>query len=275
MFEVDLGKIKFKWRGAYDNTTAYEPDDVVSNSGTSFICVNSVTGVTPVTSANPFWQVMALGSDLGSVAANAGDIFYYDGTNFQNVGAGAQGQVLTQGGLNTPTWITPDVVAPVIQQRAYIDYIRAQIDSGNSYYFGQSTTGVTITPRKFTSIIKVEVELFGEVSSHNAGYRIAYSTNNAASWNYMRLNQNGQERHGQLNPYEATGADYASTPGHTSCTLLQAFSTLNPICFRVYIHSGNWKANSSWSSAYERAQSSIILSELNSDYNSITYNGGA
>lgn len=275
MFEVDLGKIKFSWRGAYNNTTAYEKDDVVSHSGTSFICVANVTGVTPVTSANPFWQVMALGSDLGSVAANSGDMFYYDGSAFQNVGAGAQGQVLTQGGLNVPTWQPADLVAPVLQQRAYTDYSRAQIDSGNYFYFGQTATDITITPRKFTSIIKVELELFGEVSSHNAGYNVMYSVDGATTWTNLRRSTAGIQQHGQLNPYEATGADYSSTPGHSSCTLLQAFSTLNPICFRLEIIRGNWKANSSWASTSERAQSTIILSELNSDYNSITYNGGA
>lgn len=275
MFEVDLGKIKFTWRGAYNNTTTYEKDDVVSQSGSAFICVATVTGVTPVTSANPFWQVMALGSDLGSVAANAGDLFYYDGSAFQNVGAGAQGQVLTQGGLNVPAWQTPDLLAPVIQQRIYEDYVRAQIDSGNSFYFGQSSTGVTITPRKFTSLIQVKIHLFGEPTSHNGTFRVQYTTDGGTTWTYMRLPTAGTARHGQLNPYEATGADYASTPFMSATTLTQAFSTLNPIAFRIVISSANWKANSSWSSAYERAPSSITLSELNSDYNSITYNGGA
>ena len=32
MFEVDLGKIKFKWMGQYINTVPYEKDDVVSYS---------------------------------------------------------------------------------------------------------------------------------------------------------------------------------------------------------------------------------------------------
>jgi len=271
MFEVDLGKIKFSWRGPYDNTTTYEKDDVVSQSGTSFVCINSVTGVTPVTSANPFWQVMALGSDLGSVAANAGDIFYYDGSAFQNVGAGAQGQVLTQGGLNVPAWQTPDLVAPVIQQRAYTDYVRAVVTSGSFYYFGQSATGVTITPRKFTSVIKCEIELFGEPNSHNASYRVQYSTDGGTTWLNLRMSIYGANRHGQFGAYEV---DYSSTPGHSSCTLLQAFSTLNPISFRIACYNGNWTANGTVTAAYENAQSTIILSELNSDFNSITYNGG-
>ena len=33
MATIDLGRIKMVWRGAYDNATAYTPDDVVSYNG--------------------------------------------------------------------------------------------------------------------------------------------------------------------------------------------------------------------------------------------------
>ena len=33
MSTIDLGKIKLVWRGAYNNATAYTPDDVVSSGG--------------------------------------------------------------------------------------------------------------------------------------------------------------------------------------------------------------------------------------------------
>lgn len=272
MFEVDLGKIKFNWKGTYVNTDSYEPDDVVYYSGTTFICINNTTGVAPTTSPNPFWNTMALGSDLGSVAANAGDLFYYDGSSFQNLGAGAQGQVLVQGGLNTPQWQAMDTLAPVIQQRQYTDYVRVGVSNGNRYYFGQSATGCTITPRKYNSIIKVEIHTFGEPSTHNNGYRVQFSTDNSANWANMRMNTGNQNRHGQSQPYES---DYSSTPGHSSVMLMQAFSTLNPINFCLYtVGGGTMVFNGSYSSSYEHAQTSICLSELNADYNSITYNGG-
>ena len=273
MFEVDLGKIKFKWMGQYINTVPYEKDDVVSYSGSSYIAKNPVTGVTPTSAANPFWDIMALGSDLGSVAANAGDFFYYDGSSFQNLGAGALGQVLLQGGNNTPQWQTPDVVAPVIQQRQYTDYNRTGVANASRYYFGQSASGCSITPRKYNSIIKIDIHTFGEPSTHNNGYRVQFSTDNGANWANLRITTGNASRHGQSNAYES---DYASTPGHSSVMLMQAFSTLNPVCFCLYmVGGGTMVFNGSYNAAYEHAQTSICLSELNADYNSITYNGGS
>ena len=35
MATLDLGKIKFVWRGAYNGATTYEVDDVVSYQGSS------------------------------------------------------------------------------------------------------------------------------------------------------------------------------------------------------------------------------------------------
>ena len=41
MATVDLGKIKFTWRGAFSTSNTYEADDVVSHSGSSWVYVNS------------------------------------------------------------------------------------------------------------------------------------------------------------------------------------------------------------------------------------------
>lgn len=271
MFEVDLGKIKFNWKGTYVNTESYEPDDVVYYSGTTFICINNTTGVAPTSSPNPFWNTMALGSDLGSVAANAGDLFYYDGSVFQNLGAGSQGQVLTQGGLNTPQWQTVDSLVPTMQVRGYTDYNRVAVSSGNHYYFGQSSTGCSITPRKYNSLMQVHVELFSEPNTHDSGYRIQYSTDNGTNWSNLRLTTFNAARHGQFNAYES---DYNSTPGHSSARLYQAFSTLNPVLFRLEVIGGTVVINGAYSSSYENAQSTISITELNADYASVTYNGG-
>lgn len=273
MFEVDLGKIKFKWRGAYVNTTAYEVDDVVSYSGSSFICKASTTGVAPTSSANPFWDVLALGSDLGSVAANAGDIFYYNGASFANLAAGTQGQVMVQGGLNTPQWQAVDTLAPIIQTRQFSDFIRTQVNNGNYYYFG-ITDSPRITPRKFNSLIRVSLNLFSEPNGHNSSYRVQYSTDNWTTGTNMLLTNFGQNYHGMFQGYEYSG-DYSSTPSHSNFQLTQSFSTLNEIKFRLYVGNGyNVMMNSSWTSGYESAPSTITLEELNSDYNSVEYNGG-
>jgi alpha-tubulin suppressor-like RCC1 family protein len=40
---VDLGKIKFTWTGAYNNSTVYQADDVASNGGSSWVCILDFT----------------------------------------------------------------------------------------------------------------------------------------------------------------------------------------------------------------------------------------
>jgi hypothetical protein len=39
MAEFKLGRIKFVWKGAWTNGTAYYVDDVIRNGGKTFICV--------------------------------------------------------------------------------------------------------------------------------------------------------------------------------------------------------------------------------------------
>jgi hypothetical protein len=273
MFEVDLGRIKFKWRGAYDNTTQYEVDDVVGYGGSSFVCVLDSLGNTPTTAANPHWETMALGSDLGSTVTAAGDIIYYNGSDFAKLAAGTQGNVLTQGGLNRPQWSASDITAPIIQTRQFSDFVRTQVNNGNYYYFG-ITDSPRITPRKYNSLIRVSLNLFSEPDGHNCSYRVQYSTDNWATGTNMLLTNFGQNYHGMFQGYEYSG-DYASTPSHSNFQLTQAFSTLNEIKFRLYVGNGNnVMMNSSWTNGYESAPSTITLEELNADYNSVEYNGG-
>ena len=51
MATIDLGKIKFNWRGTYAGGTAYVPDDVVyyvdGSVGSSYMCVANTTGNAP------------------------------------------------------------------------------------------------------------------------------------------------------------------------------------------------------------------------------------
>lgn len=108
MSSIDIGKIKFTWRGNYDVATTYEAEDIVYSSGSTWICVatSPVTGSAPSPS-NPDWNKMAQGSDLGSlIGLSAGDIIFFDGNDFQRVPAGSQGQYL-RWGANGLEWGVP------------------------------------------------------------------------------------------------------------------------------------------------------------------------
>jgi hypothetical protein len=107
MATVNLGSIKFKWKGTYSGATAYTVDDVVEYNGSSYICILASTGNLP-TNATYFEQMSQKGTDadLLSIASTAqGDIYYNNGGAIARLGVGTSGQFLkTLGTGANPTW---------------------------------------------------------------------------------------------------------------------------------------------------------------------------
>jgi hypothetical protein len=103
MATVNLGSIKFKWKGTYSGATAYTVDDVVEYNGSSYICILASTGNLP-TNATYFEQMSSAGTngtngtDLTTTLTTQGDLVYRDGSGLVRLGAGTAGQVLQTGG---------------------------------------------------------------------------------------------------------------------------------------------------------------------------------
>tara|TARA_B110000438_G_scaffold11450_1_gene11348 strand:+ start:2848 stop:3699 length:852 start_codon:yes stop_codon:yes gene_type:complete len=109
MATVNLGAIKFNWKGAYNSGTAYVVDDVVSSGGNSYICVASSIG--NAVSDTAYWAVMAQagtnGTDLTSTLTAQGDVLYRDGSGLQRLAKGTAGQALKMNsGATAPEWGT-------------------------------------------------------------------------------------------------------------------------------------------------------------------------
>ena len=109
MATLNLGNIKFNWKGAYAGGTAYVVDDVVSYSGSSYICKLASTGNLPTNTT--YFQPMATkgtdGTDVGTTLTTQGDILYRDGSGLQRLAAGTANQVLQTGGAGAnPSWGT-------------------------------------------------------------------------------------------------------------------------------------------------------------------------
>ena len=107
MATVNLGSLRFDWKGAYNGSTAYAVDDVVSYNGSSYICILASTGNLPTNTT--YFQPMATkgtdGTDVGTTLTTQGDILYRDGSGLQRLGAGTSGQFLkTQGTGANPVW---------------------------------------------------------------------------------------------------------------------------------------------------------------------------
>jgi hypothetical protein len=100
MATVNLGSIKFKWKGTYSGATAYTVDDVVEYNGSSYICILASTGNLP-TNATYFEQMSQKGTDadLLSIASTAqGDIYYNNGGAIARLGAGTSGAYCSANG---------------------------------------------------------------------------------------------------------------------------------------------------------------------------------
>ena len=73
MATINLGAIKFNWKGAYNNSTAYAVDDVVSSGGNSYVCIQASQG-NAVGNATAYWNIMSLAGTNGS-NGSSGDTF--------------------------------------------------------------------------------------------------------------------------------------------------------------------------------------------------------
>ena len=113
MATVNLGAIKFNWQGAYNNSTSYVADDVVSSGGNSYVCILASTG--NAVSNGTYWSLMAQagtngtnGTDVGTTITTQGDILYRDGSGLQRLAKGTAAQTLAMNsGANAPEWVDP------------------------------------------------------------------------------------------------------------------------------------------------------------------------
>ena len=57
MATVNIGSLKFNWKGTYNGSTAYAIDDVTEYNGSSYICILASTGNLPTNTT--YFQPMA------------------------------------------------------------------------------------------------------------------------------------------------------------------------------------------------------------------------
>ena len=99
MATIDLGKIKQVFRGTYDNSTAYVPDDlVVFTDGTvtsTYICTTASTGNNPSSggTAHANWAYIAKGQAV-SPTTTQGDIIVRGASADGRLAIGAAGKAL-------------------------------------------------------------------------------------------------------------------------------------------------------------------------------------
>ena len=170
MATINLGSIKFNWKGTYGGGTPYVVDDVVEYNGSSYICILASTGNLP-TNATYFEQMSSAGTDgtdLTTTLTTQGDILYRDGSGLQRLGAGTSGQALITGGTGAnPSWGSAGGIKQVIQGTVESDFQVVNAAQNTFYFPTTNKLTATITPSSASS--KILVQILATVHFRNAG----------------------------------------------------------------------------------------------------------
>ena len=172
MATINLGAIKFNWKGAYNSGTSYAVDDVVSSGGNSYVCIQAHSNQA-VGNATAYWNIMSSagtngtnGTDLTSTLTTQGDILYRDGSGLARLGYGTSGKVLTtKGSGQNPAWETASG-GKVLQYKHVIDATNRSTTS-TSYTQGSSALALTVTPSSTSSKIFVMASFTGGYGDAN------------------------------------------------------------------------------------------------------------
>ena len=182
MATVNLGSIKFKWKGTYAGGTAYTIDDVVSYNGSSYICIQASTGNLP-TNATYFEQMSQKGTDgtngtdgtdLTTTLTTQGDIVYRDGSGLQRLGAGTSGQVLQTGGSGAnPSWVDASG-GHLVAFYNDADMVNETTTSGS---YVTTNSSITLTPQSSSSRFFIMLTFQGgnDTTNRRSYYRIFYN----------------------------------------------------------------------------------------------------
>lgn len=188
MATVDLGRIKFVWKGAYSASTAYVADDVVESSGSAYVCIAATTGNAPPNAT--YWELMSqkgVDADLLTISGTVqGDIYYNNGSAIARLAPGTSGQFLkTQGASANPAWATVDVSGRVLQYMTQID--TAEYSFTNSWASGKTwdnMTGITSG-----SNLKITYNIYARDDSTGWGglyTQIEFSSDGGSNWTDWR-----------------------------------------------------------------------------------------
>ena len=218
MATINLGAIKFNWKGAYNNSTAYAVDDVVSSGGNSYVCIQASQG-NAVGNATAYWNIMSLagtngsngsnGTDVGTVITTQGDILYRDGSGLQRLPKGTAGQVLQMNSAaNAPEYAdaTGGVVASggfSAGQNIFHHQWSDQFSTSTSYGASSNITGsswslgTALTSNK-TCLFSYSVARMEESWNHTF-IRFNTSVDNGVNWTVLHSDETTHNEEYQTN----------------------------------------------------------------------------
>ncbi len=268
---VNLGSIKFNWKGAYAGGTAYAVDDVVSYNGSSYVCTAASTGNLP-TDTN-FWdQMSGKGTDadlLNITGTVQGDLYYNNGSAIARLAAGTSGQALLTGGTGAnPSW--GDAGGGVLQ--TVFTQTDTMFSSSSSSYVATPLVA-TITPTSSSSKIVIflralhgvngdsypRFKWYRSISGGASGF-INTEPNNANGGNSLGTYLSDRPEPNNLDQLNILSDVYQDSPNTTSAVTY----TLYGVCENggnFHINTSNNNAAGQGNDYNQRGTSNVLLME--------------
>ena len=184
MATINIGAIKFNWKGPYNNSTAYVVDDVVSSGGSSYVCILASQG--NAVSSGTYWQVMSQagtnGTDLTSTLSARGDLVFKGASALTRLPKGTAGYYLKQG-ANDPEW---GEIASGGKIGALTNMIKKDtwINTAQTTWTEVTAYNLSITPTKAGSTILITGHLSsgsGDNGPAGHGFKLYRSVNGASN----------------------------------------------------------------------------------------------
>ena len=191
MATINLGAIKFNWKGAYNSSTSYAVDDVVSSGGNSYVCIQAHSNQA-VGNATAYWNIMSSagtngtdGTDLTSTLTAQGDIVYRDGSGLAKLGAGTSGQFLkTQGTGANPVWGT--VAGGLLNIYQYFINEPYVVNTGTG---GTAViTSSSIAPVSSSSVFYTVLQITAGTGNDGTSSFMQFSADNGSNYSNGTLN---------------------------------------------------------------------------------------
>jgi len=199
MATIDLGKIKFNWRGTYAGGTAYVPDDVVyymdGSVGSSYMCVANTTGNAPSSGGtlHASWEYLAKGQAT-SPTTTQGDLIVRGASADERLAIGTAGKALkVNASANGLEYGTAGRILQLVTNEKG-DVVSVSGQNNGSSFADLTGINVTITPTVASSKILVQFCL-GKVghSSNSTGVRFTRSVAGGSA-TVIKVSTNPQSR---------------------------------------------------------------------------------
>ena len=266
MATIDLGKIKFNWRGTYAGGTAYVPDDVVyymdGSVGSSYMCVANTTGNAPSSGGtlHASWEYLAKGQAV-SPTTTQGDIIVRGASADGRLAIGSAGQALKVN--SSANGLEYGTAGGVLQVKSASLTDTQSISS--SSVVDITGCSVTITPSSSSNkILVLTAVCFGIPQGSHGGFRVmrdgtpidggtSVGSRFEALASFYGYNHNEYDM-------EKYGSNFLDSPGDTNAHTykLQAHTALNS-GYTMYI---NRQANDSNNAERGRGATTITVMEI-------------